>query len=146
MSSAIQRTVCDSISVAAGESVHAPTFGFTAAASRSPSIPIGAGAAVMYPKKRGCALNREWPNSSRAVSIQQGPRVHAGVGERAREAERVAHRGGRRVARQRAMRYRVEALRDLVHEPMAQRAEGCGVHCERRLPGGSAVLASFTCR
>ena len=38
MNSAIQRTVCASISVATGDSVHAPTFGFTAAASRSPSI------------------------------------------------------------------------------------------------------------
>src|SRR5690349_23602883 len=32
MSAAIHRTVCASISVAAGASVHAPTFGFTAAA------------------------------------------------------------------------------------------------------------------
>ena len=47
MSSAIHRTVCASISVAAGDSVHAPTFGFTAAASKSASIPMGAGEAVM---------------------------------------------------------------------------------------------------
>ena len=59
MSSAIHRTVCDSISVAAGDSVQAPTFGFTAAARKSPRMPIGAGGAVMYPKKRGCPLNSE---------------------------------------------------------------------------------------
>jgi hypothetical protein len=47
MSSAIQRTVWASISVAAGAMVQAPTFGFIAAASRSPSMPIGAGDAVM---------------------------------------------------------------------------------------------------
>jgi hypothetical protein len=40
------------ISVAAGDRIHAPTFGFTAAASRSPRMPIGAGGAA-YPKKRG---------------------------------------------------------------------------------------------
>ena len=59
MSSAIHRTVCDSTSVAAGDSSQAPTFGFTAAARKSARIPIGAGGAVMYPKKRGCPLNRE---------------------------------------------------------------------------------------
>ncbi len=47
ISSAIQRTVCASISVAAGASVHAPTLGFTAAARKSASMPIGAGDAVM---------------------------------------------------------------------------------------------------
>ena len=47
ISSAIHRTACASISVASGDSRHAPTFGFTAAASRSPSIPIGAGLDVM---------------------------------------------------------------------------------------------------
>ena len=47
ISSAIQRTVCASISVAAGDRTHAPTFGFSAAASRSPRMPIGAGGAVM---------------------------------------------------------------------------------------------------
>ncbi len=146
MSSAIHRTVCDSISVAAGDSVHAPTFGFTAAASRSPSMPIGAGAAVMYPKKRGCPLNSEWSNSSRAVSFQQRARVHARFRERAREAERVAHRGGRLVAGHRAARHRLEELRDLVHEPMAQRAERRGVHRERRTPGRLAVAARFLCR
>ena len=53
MKSASQRTVCASISVATGASRQAPTLGLTAAASRSPSIPMGAGDAVMYPKKRG---------------------------------------------------------------------------------------------
>jgi hypothetical protein len=47
ISSAIHRTVCASISVASGERIHPPQFGFTAAASRSPSTPIGAGGAVM---------------------------------------------------------------------------------------------------
>ena len=47
ISSAIQRTVCASISVAIGDSRHAPTFGLTADASRSPSAPIGAGLDVM---------------------------------------------------------------------------------------------------
>ena len=47
MSDAIHRTVCDSISVAAGDSVHAPTLALRAEASKSPSMPIGAGAAVM---------------------------------------------------------------------------------------------------
>ena len=59
MSAAIHRTVCDSISVAAGDSIQAPTLGLTAAARKSPRIPIGAGGAVMYPKKRGCPLNSE---------------------------------------------------------------------------------------
>jgi hypothetical protein len=45
--SAIQRTACASISLAIGDRRHAPTFGFIAAASRSPSIPIGAGDDVM---------------------------------------------------------------------------------------------------
>ena len=47
MSDAIHLTVCDSISVAAGDSIHAPTFGFTAEARKSPRMPIGAGGAVM---------------------------------------------------------------------------------------------------
>ncbi len=47
MSSAIQRTVCASISVASGESVNDPMFWLIAAASRSPSAPIGAGLDVM---------------------------------------------------------------------------------------------------
>jgi hypothetical protein len=42
MSSAIQRTVCASISVATGASEKAPRFGFTAAARRSASAPIRA--------------------------------------------------------------------------------------------------------
>ena len=50
---AIQRTAWLSISLATGESVHAPRFGFTAAASMSERMPIGAAPAVMYPKKRG---------------------------------------------------------------------------------------------
>ncbi len=58
-SSAIHRTVCSSISVAAGASVHNPTLGFSADARKSPKMPIGAGGAVMYPKKRGCALKSE---------------------------------------------------------------------------------------
>ena len=45
--SAIQRTVCASISVATGDSAQPPTFGLTAAASRSPSTPIGAADEVM---------------------------------------------------------------------------------------------------
>jgi hypothetical protein len=47
MSCAIHRTVCASISVAAGDSVHAPTLAFTADARKSPRTPIGAGGAVM---------------------------------------------------------------------------------------------------
>ncbi len=47
MSCAIQRTVSASISVAAGDRIQAPTFGFAAAASSSPSTPMGAGEAVM---------------------------------------------------------------------------------------------------
>ena len=47
ISSAIQRTVCASISVASGESPNEPTFGFTVAASRSASAPIGAADEVM---------------------------------------------------------------------------------------------------
>jgi hypothetical protein len=46
-SSAIQRTVCASISVAIGPSRHEPTLALTAAARKSPSIPIGAGDDVM---------------------------------------------------------------------------------------------------
>ena len=56
--------VCDSISVAIGESVHAPRFGLIAAASRSPNMPIGAGDEVIYPKKLGCPLWREFSISS----------------------------------------------------------------------------------
>jgi hypothetical protein len=47
ISSAIQRTVCDSISVAIGASFQAPVFALIAAASRSPSMPMGAGLEVM---------------------------------------------------------------------------------------------------
>ena len=47
INSAIQRTVCASISVAAGDSVHEPTLGFSAEARKSPRMPIGAGGAVM---------------------------------------------------------------------------------------------------
>ena len=47
MSSAIQRIVCVSISVPAGDSIHPPTLGLTAAASNSASMPIGAGEDVM---------------------------------------------------------------------------------------------------
>ncbi len=47
ISSAIQRTVWASISVAAGERIEAPALGFTAAARRSPRAPIGAAEAVM---------------------------------------------------------------------------------------------------
>ena len=46
-SSATQRTVCASISDAIGESSHPPTLGFTVAASRSASAPIGAADEVM---------------------------------------------------------------------------------------------------
>ena len=47
ISSAIHRTVCTSISVAAGDSVREPQFGFSADARKSPRTPIGAGGAVM---------------------------------------------------------------------------------------------------
>jgi len=47
MSSAIQRTLWASISLASGESVHAPTLGFTAAANSSAKMPIGAAEDVM---------------------------------------------------------------------------------------------------
>ena len=47
INSAIHRTVCASTSVAAGDSRHAPTFGLSAAASKSPRMPIGAGDEVM---------------------------------------------------------------------------------------------------
>ena len=47
ISCAIQRMVCASTSVAAGDSVRAPTLAFSADASRSPRMPIGAGEAVM---------------------------------------------------------------------------------------------------
>ena len=47
ISCAIQRTVCASSSVAAGDRTRAPTLAFSAAASRSPRMPIGAGEAVM---------------------------------------------------------------------------------------------------
>ncbi len=46
-SSAIQRTVCASISDAMGDNCQPPTFGLTAAASRSASAPMGAGDDVM---------------------------------------------------------------------------------------------------
>ena len=59
MNDAIQLTVCASISVAAGASIQPPTFAFSAAARKSPRMPIGAGGAVMYPKNRGCALKSE---------------------------------------------------------------------------------------
>ncbi len=73
MSEAIHRTVCDSISVAAGDSVQAPTFALRAAARKSPRMPIGAGGAVTYPKKRGWALNSECSKSRRAVRSSSGP-------------------------------------------------------------------------
>jgi len=41
-----QRTVCSSISVAIGPIRQAPTFGLTAAARKSPSMPMGAGEEV----------------------------------------------------------------------------------------------------
>ncbi len=47
ISSAIQRTVWASTSVAAGDRTRAPAFAFSADASRSPRMPIGAGDAVM---------------------------------------------------------------------------------------------------
>jgi hypothetical protein len=47
MNSAIHLMVWASISLAAGDSNHAPTFGFTAAPRKSPSIPIGAGDEVI---------------------------------------------------------------------------------------------------
>jgi len=68
INSAIHRTVCDSISVAAGARMNDPQFGLSADARRSPSIPIGAGDEVMYPKNRGCPLNSECSNSSFVVS------------------------------------------------------------------------------
>jgi hypothetical protein len=47
ISSPIHRIVCASISEAAGARTQPPTFGLAEAARRSPSIPIGAGDAVM---------------------------------------------------------------------------------------------------
>ncbi len=47
ISEASHRIVCSSISVATGERAQAPTFGLTAAARSSPSIPMGAGDEVM---------------------------------------------------------------------------------------------------
>jgi hypothetical protein len=47
ISSAIQRTAWDSISVAIGDSVQAPTFALTDAASNSARMPIGAGDEVI---------------------------------------------------------------------------------------------------
>jgi len=46
-SSASQRTACASISVATGANAQLPTFGLTAAASKSASAPSGAADAVM---------------------------------------------------------------------------------------------------
>src|SRR5215472_10804855 len=112
MSEAIHRTVCDSISVAAGESIHAPTFGFTAEARKSPRIPIGAGAAVMYPKKRGCPLKSECANSSSAVcsSSAEGSIPNSGSGP-----QRVAHGRGRFIVAHRTMWNGFQEFGHLVH-------------------------------
>src|SRR3990172_251846 len=73
MSSAIQRIVCASISLATGESTQAPTFGLTADAMRSPSMPSGAGEEVMYPQNLGWPLNSDSSNSSLVVARSSGP-------------------------------------------------------------------------
>ena len=86
MSEAIHRTVWDSISVAAGDNVQAPTFGFTAAARNSPRIPIGAGGAVIYPKKRGWAF-KEGMIEQQLGLFQQQPRIHSRFRERTCEVE-----------------------------------------------------------
>ena len=78
--------------------------------------------------------------------FEQRPRVRARLWERPTEAERVAHRGGRLVAVDRAAGNRFESLRDLVHEPMAERPECRRVHLERRAPGEPTVVAWFLCR
>src|SRR5438309_12085798 len=61
-----QRMHSFSISVAIGESAHAPQFGFTDAASNSASALIGAADGVIYPKKRGLPL---WVEYSKNFSL-----------------------------------------------------------------------------
>src|SRR5260370_25192254 len=60
--------VCPSISVPIGATSHEPTFGFTAAARRSPNAPIGAADEVITAMKRGLPLNVEYRNKRSAAS------------------------------------------------------------------------------
>ena len=75
--------------------------------------------------------------------FQQRSRVRPRFRERAREIERVAHRRRRFVAGHRTARQRFEELRDLIDEPMSQRAKRRGVHRERRMPDGIAIHAGL---
>ena len=86
-SSAIQRTVWASISLATGESGQPPRFGLTAAASRSASAPMGAADDVMYPQKRGWPLKSEWSNEKPGGFCQELPRVAPACGHSAHRQE-----------------------------------------------------------
>src|SRR5215470_17651638 len=65
--------------------------------------------------------------------LQERSGLGARFGQRTIEVERVADRGRRLVVRHRSARQGVEKLRDLIDEPVAERAEGCRVHGERSM-------------
>ena len=99
MSSAIQRTVCASISVAAGDSVQAPQFGLTAAASRSAEHADRRG------RRRDVAQEARVPVEQRMVEqqprglVQQRSGRAAVLGQRTVERERGADARRRRARR-----------------------------------------------
>ena len=93
MSSAIQRTVCASISEAAGDSTHAPTFGLSAAARKSPRMPIGRGRRGDVAEEARVAVEeRMICDQPRRRLVEQRFGVVAVFGERPVELERGANR------------------------------------------------------
>ena len=77
--------------------------------------------------------------------FQQRPRLHPRFRKRPRQVQRAAHRRRRFVAGHRSVRQRLEEIRQLIHEPMAQRAERGPVHRQRRMPNGIAIHAGVPC-
>ena len=67
--------------------------------------------------------------------LDQPRRIRTVFGQRPREAERLPHRPRGLAACHRPTRNRIEQPGELIHQLMADRAEGLGVHRERRVAG-----------
>ena len=72
-------------------------------------------------------------------TLEQRAGIDAVLRQRAQETERFAHRGRGFVVGHGPARDRVEPLRDLIHQPMPERAERRAIHRQRRFARPSGV-------
>ena len=134
MSSAIHRTVCASISVASGESLHAPTLRLIAAASRSPSDPDRRRARRDVTEEPRMAVEERMLEQQAGDFSEHLCRSLAGVGKHAFALERAPDFCNRLVPGHQPMRHRGQPVGQRIDEFMAECTKILRGHFDRRCP------------